>query len=136
MVVWLATAIGGFVLVIIWLQNGGLGETVQRRFAKPLPFLHGGAAVISLVLFLIYWLGDVEALREIVLVGLLLTAALGFAMFVRWLAGARGAAPPSVGAARAVAPEDRFPSSLVIIHGIAAVATLVLYIAAAYIVAV
>lgn len=134
LIVWLATAVGGMVLLGIWLQYGGLGDTPQRRFGKPLPLLHGGAAVVSLVLFLVYWIGDVEPLREIVLAGLIVTAALGFVMFARWLAGSRHTAP-SVGADRAAAPEDRFPGAVVALHGVAAVATLVLYLVAAYIVA-
>lgn len=134
LIVWLATAVGGMVLVGIWLQHGGLGDAPQRRFSKPLPLLHGGAAVISLVLFLVYWIADVEPLREAVLAGLIVTAVLGFVMFARWLAGSRRTLP-SVGADRASAPEDRFPGALVALHGIAAVATLVLFLVAAYVVA-
>jgi manganese efflux pump family protein len=135
LVVWLATAVGGFALLAVWIQHGGMGDAAQRRFSKPLPLLHGGTAVISLILFLIYWLGDVSGLREVVLAGLLVTAVLGFAMFGKWLAGVRRRPAHSVGAARVEAPEDSFPKVLVVIHGIAAVATLVLYLAAAYVVA-
>lgn len=134
LIIWLVTAVGGIILVAIWLQHGGMGDAPQRRFSKPLPLLHGGAAVISLLLFLAYWIGDVEPLREVVLAGLLITAVLGFVMFGRWLTGIRQASP-SVGAARASAPEDRFPAILVALHGVAAVATLVLYLAVAYVVA-
>jgi hypothetical protein len=56
-------------------------------------------------------------------------------MFVMWLGGMRTRTSPAVGADVARAPEDHFPTPLVAIHGIAAVATLILYIVAAYIVA-
>ena len=63
------------------------------------------------------------------LIGLLITAALGIAMFVMWLAGARARTAP---ADTSGAPEDHFPTPLVALHGIAAVATPVLYLVAAF----
>ncbi len=132
LVVWLLTAVGGFTLIGIWLRHGGMRSTVARRFPKPLPFLHAIAAVTSLILFLVYIFADLEALKVVTLIGLLITAVLGIAMFVMWLAGARTRTAP---ADTSGAPEDHFPTPLVAIHGIAAVATLVLYIVAAFIVA-
>lgn len=132
LVVWLLTAVGGFTLIGIWLRHGGTRSTVARRFPKPLPLLHAIAAVASLVLFLIYLFADVDSLKIVTLVGLLITAVLGITMFVMWLAGARTQTTPS-GASGA--PEGHFPTPLVALHGIAAVATLVLYIVAAFIVA-
>jgi len=41
LVVWLITAIGGFTLLGIWLQRGGMGSPAKRRFSKALPWLHG-----------------------------------------------------------------------------------------------
>lgn len=135
LVVWLLTAVGGFALLGVWLQHGGMGSPVVRRFTKPLPFLHALAAVVSLVLFLFYIFLDGAVLKLITLVGLLLTAVLGIAMFVLWLGGTRTTQPATVGADAGRAPEDHFPIPLVAIHGIAAVATLILYIVAAFIVA-
>ncbi len=135
LIVWLLTALGGVALVGIWLRHGGAGTPTTRRFPKPLPFLHALAAVISLVLVIIYLIGDVDALKPVTLAGLLLTAVLGIAMFVLWLGGLRTRTSPALGADVARAPEDAFPAPLVALHGIAAVATLVLYIVAAYIVA-
>ncbi len=132
LVVWLITAVGGFTLIGIWLQYGGAGSTAARRFPKPLPFLHGLAAVISLVLFLVYIFADIDSLKIVTLVGLLITAVLGIVMFVMWLGGTRTRTAP-VGADGA--PEDHFPTPIVALHGIAAVATLVLYIVAAFVVA-
>lgn len=134
LIVWLVTAVGGFTLLGIWLSHGGMSAVV-RRFPKPLPFLHGLAAVISLVLFIVYWVADVDALKIVTLIGLLITAVLGIAMFVMWLGGVREQVAPSVGADVAHAPEDRFPVPIVALHGVLAVATLVLYIVAAFVVA-
>ncbi len=135
LVVWLLTAVGGFTLLGIWLQHGGMRSSVTRRFPKPLPWLHGLAAVVSLVLFLIYLFADTDALKPIVLIGLLITAALGITMFVMWLSRGGMRRSPAVGADVAGAPEEHFPNAVVALHGIAAVATLVLYIIAAYVVA-
>ncbi len=135
LVVWLITAVGGFTLLGIWLQRGGMGSPATRRFPKALPWLHGLLAVVSLVLFIVYLLADVDALKPVVLIGLLLTAALGIAMFVMWLGRMRGEYSPAVGADVASAPEDHFPNAIVALHGIAAVATLILYIVAAFVVA-
>ena len=135
LVVWLLTAVGGFTLVGIWLQHGGLDTTRSRRFPRSLPFAHAAAAVISLVLFIVYWIADVDVLKPIVLIGLLLTAVLGITMFVQWVGKFRQPVPGSVGAASARPAEDDFPTVLVAIHGVAAVATLILYIVAAFVVA-
>jgi len=132
LVVWLVTAVGGFTLIGIWLQHGGAGSAATRRFPKPLPFLHGLTAVISLVLFLVYIFADMDSLKIVTLVGLLITAVLGIAMFVMWLGGAR---MRTASAGADSAPEDHFPTPIVTLHGIAAVATLVLYIVAAFVVA-
>lgn len=135
LVVWLLTAVGGFTLIGIWLRHGGMESSVTRRFPKPLPLLHGLSAVVSLVLFIIYLFADVDALKPVVLIGLLITAALGIWMFVLWLSKGRQTMARAVGADVARAPEDHFPNAVVALHGIAAVATLVLYIIAAFVVA-
>lgn len=135
LVVWLLTAVGGFTLLGVWLQHGGMGSPGVRRFAKPLPFLHALAAVVSLVLFLVYIFADVDGLKPVVLIGLLITAILGFTMFAKWLGRSRAVQARALGADAARAPEDHLPTPIVAIHGIAAVATLVLYIVAAYVVA-
>jgi hypothetical protein len=135
LIVWLLTAVGGFTLIGIWLRHGGMDSAVMRRFPKGLPWLHGLSAVVSLVLFLAYLIADVDSLKPVVLIGLLVTAVFGFWMFALWLGKNRQPAARAVGADAARAPEDHFPNGLVALHGIAAVATLVLYIVAAYIVA-
>lgn len=135
LVVWLVTAVGGFTLLGIWLQHGGMTASGVRRFPKALPWLHGLAAVASLVLFVIYLFADIDSLKPVVLAGLIITAALGIAMFVMWLGKARQTMARSVGADAARAPEDHFPNAVVALHGIAAVATLILYIIAAFVVA-
>lgn len=135
LIVWLLTAVGGFTLLGVWLRHGGNQSAVLRRFPKALPYLHALFAVVSLVLFVVYLIKDLDALKPVVLIGLLITAVLGIAMFVMWLGRNRARQSPAVGADVARAPEDHFPNAVVALHGIAAVATLVLYIIAAYVVA-
>ena len=88
--------------------------------------------MISLVLFLVYIFADMDSLKVVTLVGLLITAVLGIAMFVMWLGGIRTRA---VSAGVNSVPKDHFPTPIVALHGIAAVATLILYIVAAFVVA-
>jgi hypothetical protein len=71
------------------------------------------------VLWIIYVATDSDALAWIAFVLLLVVALIGFTMLATWLAQRRGAA-------KADAPEQRFPVPVVGLHGVLAAATLVL----------
>jgi hypothetical protein len=56
LIVWVITALGGFGLLAIWLQRGGVKQAAQprRRIRPPLIFTHMLLAATGLVLWVIY----------------------------------------------------------------------------------
>jgi hypothetical protein len=125
LVVWVITALGGFVLLGTWIQHGGLRQQQPRvsRLPAPVVFGHFLLAAAGLVIWIIYVVTDNDALAWVALVLLLLIALLGFAMFARWLPVHRGTA---AGAGDEVPAEKHLPLPVVVAHGLVAVATLVL----------
>ena len=133
LIMWVITALGGFGLLAIWLQRGGLREADQpgRRIRPPLIFTHLLLAAGGLVLWVVYLAIDKRALAWIALAVLLVVASLGFGMLALWLQR-RQAAPAVVGGAGSLvsegsAPaEQHFPVPIVVVHGLVAATTLVL----------
>lgn len=122
LVTWLVTAAGGFVMLGIWVANGGPSRPGASRFPPALIFGHFALAAIGLVVWIVYLVTDEDALAWTALVLLLPVALLGFTMLARWLPAyrARGADVASRPA------EGRFPAPVVAGHGLFAVATVVL----------
>lgn len=133
LIAWVVTAGGGFVLLSIWLSRGGMRQQREagNRIRPPLIFSHFGLAATGLVLWIIYIATDSDALAWIAFAVLIPVALLGFAMFAIWLQRrqARGAAAPAGGPAAEPAgepAEQHFPVSIVTLHGLLAVTTVVL----------
>jgi len=152
LITWVLTAGGGFVMLALWLQGGGIRQSGRSGVIPP-PLLLGHAALAAtgLVVWIIYLASDTDALAWIAF-GLLLVVALGgFTMLAIWLqqrrgvttagpargtpAGATGAgSPATAGAGPAPGPgaapgrpaEQRFPIPVVAGHGLLAATTLVL----------
>ena len=124
LILWVITALGGFGLLGIWLQRGGMAQSSQpgRRIRPPLIFGHMLLAATGLVLWIIYVASDSDALAWIAFVLLLVVALLGFTMLAAWLAQRGGAAA----AETADAAERNFPQAVVGLHGVLAATTLVL----------
>jgi flagellar basal body-associated protein FliL len=126
---WIVTALGGFVLLGLWVQNGGMAAASEpgRRIKPPLILTHFGLAATGLVLWLIYVFTDSDALGWIALAILVVVALIGFTMFAIWWqrrqAGATAAASGSMSSEPA---EQSFPVGIVALHGLLAVTTLVL----------
>jgi manganese efflux pump family protein len=128
LVSWVLTAGGGFVLLAIWLGRGGMrqGREGGGRIKPPLILSHFLLAAIGLVIWIVYIASDTESLAWIAFVILAVVAVLGWTMFFIWLRRrqARGAV------AEAVSPEtpaeQHFPVSIVTLHGLLAVTTVVL----------
>jgi hypothetical protein len=135
LVVWVITALGGFGLLAIWLQRGGIGQADQpgRRIRPPLIFTHMTLAAAGLVVWIIYLASDKKAFAWIAFALLLVVATLGFGMLALWLQR-RKAAPALAGAGAAsaalseggVPAEQHFPVAIVGVHGLVAATTLVL----------
>lgn len=139
LVVWVITALGGFGLLAIWLQRGGIRQADQpgRRIRPPLIFAHLTLAAGGLVVWIVYLAIDKRALAWIAFVLLLVVASLGFGMLALWLQR-RQAAPALAGAGGSslaneggMPAEQHFPVSIVTLHGLVAATTLVLVLLAA-----
>jgi manganese efflux pump family protein len=135
LITWVLTAGGGFVLLTLWLKNGGMAQSERGKIRPPLIMSHFLLAATGLVLWIIYVVTDSDALAWIAFVLLAIVAALGLTMFAVWLRQRQGAAPaaggPPAGRATAAGPrgepaEQRFPVAIVGLHGVLAVTTVVL----------
>jgi uncharacterized membrane protein len=115
LVTWLITAVGGFVMLGVWISRGGHRPDGRSRLAPGLVFSHFGLAVIGLIVWIAYLVVDKAALAWAAFVLLLPVALLGFTMLARWIP-----------ARRTDTAESRFPVPVVIGHGLFAVTTLVL----------
>jgi hypothetical protein len=128
LIAWVVTAGGGFVLLTIWLARGGMrqGREGGGRIKPPLILSHFLLAATGLVIWIIYLIADKDALAWIAFAVLAVVAVLGWTMFAIWWRRrqARGAV------AEAVSPdtpaEQQFPVSIVTLHGVLAVTTVVL----------
>jgi hypothetical protein len=141
LITWVITALGGFGLLAIWLQRGGIQQADQpgRRIRPPLIFGHMTLAATGLVLWIVYLAADKKIFAWIAFALLLVVASLGFAMFALWLqrrqatpalAGAGGGVPAAM-AEGGVPAEQHFPVPIVGVHGLIAATTLVLVLLAA-----
>jgi uncharacterized protein YneF (UPF0154 family) len=132
LILWVVTALGGFLMLGIWIQHGGhrQQQSGSSRLPVPVVFGHFLLAAAGLVVWIVYVVSDTDALAWVAFVLLLPVALLGFTMLARWIPVRRAAttAPTtSAGEGTAAAPAERhFPVPVVIAHGLFAVATLVL----------
>ena len=139
LITWVITALGGFGLLAIWLQRGGIKQAEQpgRRIRPALIFTHFLLAASGLVLWIIYLAADKKGLAWAAFVVLLVVASLGFGMLALWLqrrqttpalAGASRSAPLAEGSTPA---EQHFPVPIVAMHGLLAATTLILVLLSA-----
>jgi Ca2+/Na+ antiporter len=125
LIAWVATAGGGFVLLAIWLSRGGMRQQREAgmRIRPPLILGHFLLAATGLVIWIIYVVNDSKTLAWIAFVVLAVVAVLGWTMFAIWYQRRqRGAAREAAG----VPAEQHFPVSIVTLHGVLAVTTVVL----------
>ena len=128
LVSWIVTALGGATLFSIWLSRGGLRRqgAGASRFPPALIFGHPILAAIGLIIWIMYLATDTDGLRWVAFAILLVVAALGFTMARLWRQE-RAARVAAAGADRAeLPPEQQFPVALIGVHGLLALATLVL----------
>jgi hypothetical protein len=127
LIAWVITAGGGFVLLSIWLKRGGMRQQQEagNRIRPPLILSHFLLAATGLVIWIVYVIADKDALAWIAFVILAVVAALGFTMFAIWLRR-RQAATGGTDVALGAPAEQHFPVSIVTLHGLLAVTTVVL----------
>jgi hypothetical protein len=97
LITWVLTAGGGFVLLALWLKNGGMAQDERGKIRPPLIMSHFLLAATGLVLWIVYVATDSDALAWIAFVLLAIVAALGLTMFAVWLRQRQGAAPAAGG---------------------------------------
>jgi hypothetical protein len=145
-VTWLVTAGIGFFMLTTWVRSGGLHTdgTASSNFRPPVVFSHFLLAAAGLVVWVVYVINDSTTLAWIAFADLVVVATLGDTLFLRWwkdrntaAAGGAGSRMPSGGTtAIQVSPsaalaEQRIPFPAAAVHGLFAVATIVLVLLAA-----
>lgn len=126
LITWVMTAGGGFVLLAIWLKNGGMNQREHGRIRPAIILTHFALAATGLVLWIVYVISDRQAIAWAAFVLLLIVAAIGFAMFGIWLSQRRGRGGNLAESAPSTPAEQRFPIAIVGLHGLLAATTLVL----------
>jgi manganese efflux pump family protein len=127
LITWVLTAGGGFVLLAIWLARGGMrqGREPGTRIRPALILSHFLLAATGLVLWIVYLVTDSDALAWIAFVILGIVAILGWTMFAIWYQRRqRGRLAEAVDPGTPA--EQKFPVSIVALHGVLAVTTVVL----------
>jgi hypothetical protein len=132
LVTWVLTAGGGFLMLGLWLKNGGMKQSdgTGDRIRPPRILTHFALAATGLVVWVVYLATDSEALAWVAFALLAVVALLGFSMLAIWLRQ-RSSEPALAGAGAGTQPparsaEQHFPIPVVGLHGVLAAATLVL----------
>jgi hypothetical protein len=132
LITWLLTAAGGFVLLLVWVSRGSMRQSEPgNRIRPPLILSHFLLAATGLVLWIVYVFSDSDVLAWIAFAILVVVALLGWTMFAIWLKRRRGQAAAAQMVETGAPAEQHFPVSVVALHGVLAVATIVLVLLAA-----
>jgi hypothetical protein len=123
LITWVLTAGGGFVLLTIWLKNGGMAQRASGRIRPAVILTHFGLAATGLVLWIVFVAGGSTTIAWIAFALLLVVAVIGFTMLGIWLS--------QRSKADAAPAEQRFPLAIVGAHGVLAATTLALVFLAA-----
>ena len=123
---WLATAVVGTYMLsrTVSGSRNAAGATVSD-LPVFLSFLHPTLAVAGLAVFGAYMATLEESFVWIAFADLLLVSVLGELLFVKWLKGRRAMAS-STSPVRRVTAEQSIPVEIVALHGLLAVATILL----------
>jgi hypothetical protein len=130
---WIVTASAGLYLLTIWLieYDREFQSAAATRLPVPVISAHALLAVAGLVVYAGYLITDTPRLAYAAALTLVVVAALGLTMAVRWIGVYRAhdaAAVRGTGGGITVPPERNFPVPVVIGHGVFAVATVVLVV--------
>lgn len=123
LITWVLTAGGGFLLLVLWLRNGGMRQHESGRIRPAIVLTHFALAAVGLVLWIVYVANDSSTLAWVAFVLLAVVAVIGFAMLGIWLSQRQRR--------EVAAAEQRFPVPVVGLHGLLAATTLVLAFLAA-----
>ena len=128
--VWMATVLVGLVLLIVWLMeyDREFQSAAATRLPVPVISAHALLGIGGLMAWGFYLVGDEEQLAWGTVADLGVVALLGLIMAARWIGVYRAYAAPDSSMVMRVPPERHFPRSVVAIHGILAVSTVVLVV--------
>ena len=133
LITWLLTAGGGFILLSIWLMRGGMKQSREagNRIRPPLILSHFLLAATGLVIWIIYVANDSDTLAWVAFVILAVVALLGWTMFAIWYQRRQRGRTAATGVtgepgSSQTPAEQHFPVSIVALHGVLAVTTVVL----------
>ena len=140
LILWVLTALGGFVMLGTWIKHGGMQqqESHSTRFPAALILGHFLLAAAGLLVWIVYVVTDIKSLAWVAFVVLLPVALLGFTMLARWLPTYRSGVSAVHSASGTSSPseeqpaEGHLPLPVVIGHGLFAVATLILVLLTAF----
>jgi hypothetical protein len=128
---WLLTAVGGFYMMGITTRSGNTRSgATESHLPSVVVFSHMALAMAGLGVWALYMGYNDDGLAWGALGTLLVVAALGTFMFLRWTKDRRGS-EAEVAARRERLAEQQIPSAVVHIHGAAAFVTIVLVLLAA-----
>jgi hypothetical protein len=127
LVTWIIAAALGFTMLAQWASQGGAQPNAASHFRPPVVFGHFALAAAGLVVWVVYVFVDNEVLPWIAFADLVVVATLGDLLVLRWLKDRRASVDPGSGApVGAALAEQRFSPAVVALHGVFAVATVVL----------
>lgn len=124
LITWVATAGLGFVMLAMWLSRGGMKQGTGIR-----PYLilsHFLLAATGLVIWIAYLAADNDTLAWIAFVILAVVAILGWTMFAIWYQRRQSRGTGAETVDPGTPAEQHFPVSVVALHGVLAVTTVVL----------
>jgi len=133
---WMATVLAGLVLLVIWLMEYDRDFQSVAATRLPVPVISGHAllGVSGLLVWGFYLATDADPLAWASVADLGVVALLGLVMAARWIRVYRAYAAPGSSPTKVIAvpPERHFPRPVIVVHGIFAVATLVLVLSAVF----
>lgn len=121
LITWLLTAVGGFVMLSMWIAKGGARQPRTSKFPPAVIFGHFALAAAGLVIWIIYLIADNTGLAWTAFVIMVPVALLGLVMLARWIPSFRAKEESATAPA-----EKSFPVPIVAGHGLFAVVTVVL----------
>jgi small-conductance mechanosensitive channel len=128
---WLLTAVGGFYMMAVAARTGNTSsDATESHLPSVVIFTHMAMAMTGLAVWALYMGTAADGLAWGALGILVLVAASGLHMFLRWKKDRRGS-DAEVMARRERLAEQQIPSPVVLIHGASAAATILLVLLAA-----
>jgi hypothetical protein len=125
---WLLTALAGCVLFASWVSGGGIRRSSGGAFSPVVVFAHLGLAAVGLFAWIVHLVSGSNGAAWVSVVVLVPLVTLGLVMLAVWLDGRSSSDNVDP---KTRPPEQWFPSSIVVLHGIGALLTVVLVVVAA-----